>query len=88
MDIHNLDLSDFLQMPIKRTNAKDYVPGADGWGWEGETPKVIAEMIFDHDDDGRPVRLMGFVTDGAKSDFDIAEEGLAYWKRLYNKLSK
>ncbi len=88
MDIHNLTLSDFLEMPIKRILAKDYALGADGWGWEGNTPEVIAEMIFDHDESGRPVRLMGFVTDGAQSDFEIAEEGLAYWKRLYAELSK
>lgn len=88
VDIHNLSLSDFLQMPIKRTPAKDYPGGADGWGWEGETPDIVAEIIFDRLDNGQEIRLMGFVTDGSQSDFEIAEEGLAYWRALYPKLSK
>jgi len=85
IDIHNLTLSDFLQMPIRRTPSKRYLQRPSNYGWEGKPPAVIAEIIMDHMD-GRPVRLYGFVADGAKSDFEIAEEGFAHWGVLYERL--
>lgn len=87
VDVHSLSLSDFLQMPIRRTPSKKYLKQLDSFGWEGEPPSEIAEIIFDHMD-GRPVRLIGFVADGSKSDFEIAEEGLAHWRVLYKQLSE
>ena len=87
-DIHNLTLSDFLQMEIRRTPGQAYINDSTGFGWEDEAPALVAEIIFDHDESGRPVRLMGFVTDGGKSDFEIAEDAIAFWRRLYEYLSK
>lgn len=87
IDIHGLTLSDFLQMSIRRTPSRKYLKQLDSFGWEGEPPAEIAEIIFDYIDE-RPVRLMGFVADGSKSDFEIAEEGLAHWRVLYKQLSE
>ena len=43
-----------------------------------------AEIIIDyyHGDPEKPVRLLGFVTQSSKSDFEIFEEGYLYYREL------
>lgn len=46
----------------------------------------VAEIIID-EWKGKPVRLMGFVTDAGLSDFEIYEQGQMYLKRLIAALA-
>jgi hypothetical protein len=60
-------LSDFMHMEVQRT-------GPD------------AEIIFDHilhEGELKPVRLIGFVADACLSDYDIREQGYAYYQDLF-----
>lgn len=48
----------------------------------------VAEIIFDHDKEGRPVRLLGFAGDAADADFEIRKQGFDHYQELINEIKK
>ena len=49
---------------------------------------AAAEIIVDYfeGDSQKPVRLLGFVADASLTDFEIAEQGYAYYQQLCDVL--
>ena len=60
---------------------------SDFLGKEVKRTGDIAEIVYDHyeGDKDKPVRLIGFVTDASKTDFEILEEGYHYYLNLCEK---
>lgn len=48
--------------------------------------KDVAEIIFDHNEGGMPIRLLGFETEASKSDYEVREEAYGYWKLLIEEI--
>lgn len=50
----------------------------------------LAEIIYEYyeGDKNKPVRLIGFVTDASKTDFEILEEGYHYYIELCEQVKK
>ncbi len=69
-DWSTVSLSDFCQLPIKRT--------------EDQAEIIIAYYLGTNPE--TPCRLIGFSTQAHKSDFDVYEEAFGYFTHLTEEL--